>query len=196
MPPPDFQSLVDRHYEALFRFGFSLAGNRNDACDLTQQTFFIWARQGHRLRDAAKAKSWLFTTLYREFLKLHRHSRRLTLVEEPELDAEQADIDPDWIGSLDGATVLEALNSVDEVYRGPLTLFYLQELSYKEIADVLGVPIGTVMSRLSRGKDQLRRILNQRTDATDGKLLPWTARNTDTSPSAAPPQPREARGGH
>ena len=50
---PEFQSLVDRYYEPLYRFGYSLAGNRDDACDLAQQTFFIWARQGHALRDVA-----------------------------------------------------------------------------------------------------------------------------------------------
>jgi RNA polymerase sigma-70 factor (ECF subfamily) len=175
MPQPDFQLLVEQHYESLYRFGYSLAGNRDDACDLAQQTFFIWARQGHGLRDAAKAKSWLFTTLYREFLKLHRHGRRLTLVEEPELDANASDADPDWIAKLDGTTVVEALTQVDETFRAPLTLFYLQELSYKEIADVLNVPIGTVMSRLSRGKDQLRRILHRRSESQQrpGQMVPW-----------------------
>lgn len=180
MPGPEFQQLVDSFYEPLYRFGYSLAGNRDDACDLAQQTFFIWARQGHALRDAAKVKSWLFTTLYREFLKLHRHGRRMSLVEESELDAHPTDVDPDWIGRLDGSTAMEALRGVEELYRAPLTLFYLEELSYKEIADVLAVPIGTVMSRLSRGKDQLRRILNLRAHAPSApaesdKIVPWPA---------------------
>jgi RNA polymerase sigma-70 factor (ECF subfamily) len=176
---PEFQGLVDRYYEPLYRFGYSLAGNRDDACDLAQQTFFIWARQGHALRDGAKVKSWLFTTLFREFLKLHRHGKRVALMEEPELDAHATDIDADFIGRLDGDTVIEALKSVEDIYRAPLSLFYLEELSYKEIADVLSVPIGTVMSRLSRGKDQLRRILNQRagpraTSATESdKIVPY-----------------------
>jgi len=178
MPAPEFQQLVDHFYEPLYRFGYSLAGNRDDACDLAQQTFFIWARQGHALRDAGKAKSWLFTTLFREFLKLHRHGKRMTLMEEPELDAHPADLDPEWISRLDGEVVLEALRGVEEIYRVPLTLFYLEELSYKEIADVLGVPIGTVMSRLSRGKDHLRRILNQRSQPASSlpesdKIVPY-----------------------
>lgn len=175
MPSPEFQLLVEQYYEPLYRFGYSLSGNRDDACDLAQQTFFIWARQGHRLRDAAKAKSWLFTTLYREFLKLHRHARRLTLAEEPELDATPADLDPAWIEKIDGAAVVEALHEVDETFRSPLTLFYLEDLSYKEIADVLNVPIGTVMSRLSRGKDQLRRLLNRRAEPAraPAPVVPW-----------------------
>lgn len=186
MPAPEFQQLVDRFYEPLYRFGYSLAGNRDDACDLAQQTFFIWARQGHALRDAGKAKSWLFTTLFREFLKLHRHGKRMTLVEEPELDANPAELDPEWISRLDGEVVLESLRGVDEIYRVPLTLFYLEELSYKEIADVLAVPIGTVMSRLSRGKDHLRRILHQRPTAS---ASPSESDNVVPYPSQPKPRP-------
>ena len=77
MLPPSFQGLVDTHYESLFRFGQSLTGNTSDDADLTQQTFFIWAKKGHALRDTGKAKSWLFTTLYRGFLKQNRRSQRI-----------------------------------------------------------------------------------------------------------------------
>ena len=56
MPIPSFQVLVDSHYESLFRFGQSLAGNATDAADLTQQTFFIWAKKGHALRDSGQGK--------------------------------------------------------------------------------------------------------------------------------------------
>ena len=67
-----FTQLVDAHYTALYRFALSLARNGADAGDLVQQTFFIWATKGESLRDASKAKSWLFTTLYREFLRGRR----------------------------------------------------------------------------------------------------------------------------
>jgi RNA polymerase sigma-70 factor (ECF subfamily) len=155
-----FNQLVDAHYTPLFRFALSLTKNSSDAGDLTQQTFFIWAKQGHALRETAKAKSWLFTTLYREFLRGRRRAERVTALE----DLGPVEADPvapavDVVAGMDAGLVVEALQEVDEVYRAPLTLFYMQDFSYKEIADMLEVPIGTVMSRLSRGKAQLRAAL-------------------------------------
>jgi RNA polymerase sigma-70 factor (ECF subfamily) len=67
--------------------------------------------------------------------------------------------DPEVWRSLDARSVREALSQVDEKYRLVLELFYLNNISYREIAAVLGIPIGTVMSRLSRGKAQLKSIL-------------------------------------
>jgi RNA polymerase sigma-70 factor, ECF subfamily len=155
-----FTLLVDRYYAALYRFALSLARSQADACDLTQQTFYVWATKGHTLRDTAKAKTWLFTTLYREFLRSRRRDTRLTSLEElPPGASDLADDEIDRVRQLDGALVVEALGAVAEAFRAPLTLFYLEDLSYQEIAETLGVPVGTVMSRLSRGKDQLRAAL-------------------------------------
>ena len=81
-------------------------------------------------------------------------------------------IAPSIFNDIDGGTVIAALSQVDEAYRAPLTLFYLEELSYKEIAGVLEVPIGTVMSRLSRGKAQLRQLLLDNRDKTARKIIP------------------------
>jgi RNA polymerase sigma-70 factor (ECF subfamily) len=61
---------------------------------------------------------------------------------------------------MDGQRALELLGLLEDTYRAPVTLFYLQQHSYKEIAEILGIPIGTVMSRLSRGKELLRRQMN------------------------------------
>jgi RNA polymerase sigma-70 factor (ECF subfamily) len=77
----NFEGLVDRYYQPLFQFAFSLARDEADACDLTQQTFCIWAAKGHTLRDASKAKTWLFTTLHREFLGIRRSQARFPHVE-------------------------------------------------------------------------------------------------------------------
>src|SRR5580765_6886464 len=64
----EFETIVSEHYEPLFRFAMSLTRSESDAGDLTQQTFYIWARKGHQLRDISKIKTWLFTTLHREFI--------------------------------------------------------------------------------------------------------------------------------
>ncbi len=175
MSNPVFTQLVDAHYGALYRFALSLARSEADACDLVQQTFYIWATKGAALRDAAKAKTWLFTTLYREFLRGRRRDGRVTALED--LSPEEQDLPAetiDHVRRLDGVQVVEMLQQVDEVFRAPLTLFYLEDLSYQEIADTLEVPVGTVMSRLSRGKAQLRAALARNAAATAGsKIVPF-----------------------
>lgn len=167
-----FTRLVDAHYAPLFRFALSLTRREADACDLTQQTFYIWATKGGALRDLTKAKSWLFTTLYREFLRGRRRDQRWTSIEElPPGESDIADDEIDRVRRMDGAMVLEALSMVDEVFRAPLTLFYVEDFSYVEIAAALDVPLGTIMSRLSRGKAQLRAALAAQEQAA--KVIPF-----------------------
>lgn len=155
----DFEKLVDDHYAALYRFAMSLTHSPDRAADLVQETFCIWAAKGGQLREAAKAKSWLFTTLHREFLASRRRASRFT----DDSDAAQHAIDNSQSNDevadrqMDGQRALELLAGLDEMFRAPLTLFYLQQHSYKDIAEILEIPIGTVMSRISRGKEILRR---------------------------------------
>lgn len=156
--PPDFRELVDRHYEALYRFALSLARSQSAAEDLTQQTFLQWARKGSTLRDRSKAKAWLFTTLYREHLSQAGRARRFEMVEfNPEIHDDGRE--PENPPALDAATLQQALDQLDPTFREPLVLFYLKEIPYKDIAEILQIPIGTVMSRLSRAKDMLRGLL-------------------------------------
>ena len=117
MSTDGFAQLVDAHYTALYRFALSLARNSADAGDLVQQTFFIWATKGHGLRDSGKAKSWLFTTLYREFIRGRRRDSRSTSIEgmtggETDFPAEEID----QVAKMDAASVMTALQSVDEVF--------------------------------------------------------------------------------
>ena len=150
----------------LYRFGLSLSRKESDAADLTQQTFLLWATKGHQLRDESKVKTWLFTSLYREFLGRRRQQDRFVESEDsPEPITAQA-VPAAVMNQLDGDIVSRALLDLEEIYRAPLTLFYLQQHSYKEIAETLDVPIGTVMSRIARGKAQLRKALADRAGAT------------------------------
>ncbi len=165
----DFEKLVEDFYMPLYRFALSLSRQESDAADLTQQTFLLWASKGHQLRDPTKVKTWLFTSLYREFLGRKRQQDRFVEAESnPEAISAQA-VPASVVNQLDGDIVQRALFALEEIYRAPLTLFYLQQLSYKEIAETLEVPIGTVMSRISRGKEQLRKALADRVGLTTNK---------------------------
>lgn len=158
---PDLESLVDSYYSSLYQFAFSLTRNEDDACDLTQQTFLVWATKGHQLRDVTKVKTWLFTTLYREFLEKRRRQVRFPHVELTEVNDDLPRIPPVTVDQLDSGTVVRALGGLDDIFQAPLTLFYLEDYSYKDIAEILQVPIGTVKSRISRGIVQLHALLTQ-----------------------------------
>jgi RNA polymerase sigma-70 factor (ECF subfamily) len=155
-PDLNFESLVSRFYEPLYRFAFSLTRSEPGACDLTQQTFYLWATHGHQLRDSSKVKSWLFTTLHREFLQHQRRQERFPQealeTDHPELPV----IAPVVAQNLDAHQAVEALGRVDAVYQAPVALFYLEDYAYKEIAEMLEIPLGTVKSRIARGLAQLQ----------------------------------------
>jgi RNA polymerase sigma factor (sigma-70 family) len=155
----EFEVLVRAHYASLYRFALSLTRSETDACDLVQQTFLIWGTKGHQLRDRSRAKTWLFTTLHREFLRQRRHQVRFPQTELSEVEPELSFVEAEQIDALTLDDVLRALDQVEPLYRAAVSLFYVEEMSYREMADVLGVPIGTVQSRLSRGKAQLRHLL-------------------------------------
>jgi RNA polymerase sigma factor (sigma-70 family) len=155
----DFESLVGRYYSSLYKFAYSLTQAEADACDLTQQTFYVWATKGHQLRDQSKVKTWLFTTLHREFLESRRRHTRFPHFELSQMDTELPTVSAATVNQLDSKAVLHGLAQVDDVYRAPLSLFYLKDCSYKEIAEILEVPMGTVKSRIARGIAQLHSIL-------------------------------------
>ncbi|MEI6177245.1 MAG: RNA polymerase sigma factor [Verrucomicrobiota bacterium] len=168
----EFEELVDAHYQALYRFGMSLTRDSDKASDLVQETFCIWAAKGDQLNDRSKAKTWLFTTLHREFLNQRRRASRFSNdpVDE-EVAAGEISPQEDAERQMDGQRALELLGALEESYRVPLALFYLQQHSYKEIAEIIDVPIGTVMSRLSRGKEMLRRKMTAEASSAPKNIL-------------------------
>ena len=168
MPPEPtaFEAVVSAYYEPLYRFALGLSRSEADAADLTQRAFERFAEKAHTLRDAAKTKTWLFTTLYRDFLQQRRHATRFPESELDEtFDATIVEL-PRAEVAADANTAVAALHALEEPFRSTLALFYLQEHSYKEIAGILGVPIGTVMSRLARGKEMLRASIDDSHDST------------------------------
>src|SRR5512136_1070082 len=120
-----FEAIVCEHYEPLFRFAMSLTRSESDAWDLTQQTFYVWARKGHQLGDISKVKTWLFTTLHRAFLQARRKQIRFPHHDLEEVAEQLPVCSPELADGGDCAQVLSALARVDEVYQAAVALFYL-----------------------------------------------------------------------
>lgn len=152
----EFETAVSAYYEPLYRFALGLSRSEADAADLTQRAFERFGEKAAALRDKSKAKTWLFTTLYRDFLQQQRHATRFPhAVLDDSFDDRIVELPRAEI-SADANAAVAALQEMDEPFRSTLVLFYLNDHSYKEIAEILDVAIGTVMSRLARGKEMLR----------------------------------------
>jgi RNA polymerase sigma-70 factor, ECF subfamily len=152
------ERVVSELYAPVYRFALVLAESETEAADLTQETFLILCRQHQQVREPDKIKAWLFTTLRRTFLRVRRRRQART---EMELTPKHEPPTEDSAGAraADAGTILSALSELEEDHRTVLELFYLAELSYKEISAALKIPVGAVMSRLSRGKERLRGAL-------------------------------------
>jgi RNA polymerase sigma-70 factor (ECF subfamily) len=152
---PGVRDLIDAHYDSLYRYAYRLAGSPSDAEDLTQETFGKALTRFDQLREPDRAKAWLFRILRNTYLHRVRDQRRHRIVpldSVGELPCEV--VEP--LAEVDPAKLQEALNDLDETFRTPLILFYFEEFSYRDIADQMDLPIGTVMSRLARAKGYLR----------------------------------------
>src|SRR5262245_56487690 len=153
-----FDRLVDDQYAALYRYAYRLSGTADAAADLTQEAFCKAQAQFGQLRDSSRAKAWLLTILrnaYLHRLRAERQHREVPLEWADCLGREYPDPFPD----VDPRRLQELLNEMPEGFRTPLILFYFEEFSYRDIAEQMELPIGTVMSRLARAKAQLRERL-------------------------------------
>ena len=162
-------ALVEEHYAALYRYGYRLSGTQADADDLTQETFCKAQAQLAQLRDPDRAKPWLFSILRNAYLQRLRSER----VHSPvSLDAigDLADEPPDPLPDIAPEQLQRALNELPEGFRTPVILFYFDDMSYRDIAEHLDLPIGTVMSRLARAKAHLRTRLQGRLGQGIGKV--------------------------
>lgn len=185
MDKPDFEAAVNLLYEPAYRFARSLVRSESDAGELTQEAFSRLFEKHETLRDGSKTKSWLFTTLYRVFLGWKRREARWPQVDIDASEAELPQIDPEQVSRCEAGDVLRALQSIEERYRVPLALFYMDDLSYEEIATLLEIPIGTVMSRISRGKDALRKVLADPKSTGHPRIIRFPSSPTPTpTPSA------------
>lgn len=151
----DLPELVRSYSGMLYRYAYRLCGCAADADDLTQQTFLTAHRKLDQLRDVRQARGWLcaiLRTAYLKNLRSRSNSAPVPLDCVPEIE-DEIPCDP----VLDSDELKRSLSELPEEFRTPLILYYFQDYSYKEIAAQLEIPVGTVMSRLARGKSYLRR---------------------------------------
>jgi RNA polymerase sigma-70 factor (ECF subfamily) len=144
----------------LYRYAYRLSGSAADAEDLTQETFCTAQLKMSQLRDPARAKSWLFSILRNAYLHRLRADKHQHFVPVESLnDLAEAPADP--LPPVEPERLQQALNELPEVFRTPIILYYFEEFSYRDIAEQMDLPIGTVMSRLARAKAHLRCRLTQ-----------------------------------
>ncbi len=149
----------------VFNMAYRLSGNRYDAEDLTQETFSIAFQKLHQLKDEGKCKSWLLAILRNLYLN-GCEKKRPDLLEAAE--------DEDYFSMIEGLAtgdnpeefliekagtqeVQKIVGALPEKYMTPLVLFYTEEWSYREISEGLDLPIGTVMSRIGRGREMVKK---------------------------------------
>lgn len=169
-----FEALALPHLSYLYRLAVHLTGGHQDAEDLVQETYVKALRAFPALRDPERVRPWLRQILSRLVLDGQRApAREVSVGDLAALDRFSlfdliADEDPfpysdrlheDFLARFGDGEVRQALLALPEVYRVPLVLLYAEDLSYRELAELLGVPVGTIMSRLHRGRKILEREL-------------------------------------
>jgi RNA polymerase sigma-70 factor (ECF subfamily) len=166
-----FELLVGEHLDGLFGAALRMTRNRTRAEDLLQETFLRAWRSFHTFKLGTNVRAWLYRILMNAYIDGYRKSER-----EPEV-VDQEDVDEFYLyskvhesedfrragnpeeallNSLMDADVKGALDSLSEAFRNVVILADIEGFSYKEIAEILNIPIGTVMSRLHRGRRQLQ----------------------------------------
>jgi len=151
----DVQRLVDDHYVALYRYAYRLSGSAADAEDLTQEAFCKAQLHLGQLRDPARAKSWLFCILRNVYLHKLRAQKSQPCISLSEL-SDLPERPPEPWPLVEPERLQQALNELPEGFRTPVILYYFEDFSYRDIAEQMDVPLGTVMSRLARAKAHLR----------------------------------------
>ena len=151
--------LLACHHELVFRYAYRLSGCRSAAEDICQEVFLRAFKSIEQLRDPLAERGWLLTITRNEFARWCRlaAAHRASSTEEDVADnATGSDQDlerRDWVQA--------GLDQLDPEFRAVVLMYYFEQLSYADIAASLEIPVGTVMSRLSRAKSHLKRCLSE-----------------------------------
>jgi RNA polymerase sigma-70 factor (ECF subfamily) len=157
-----FEAEVFPHLEGLFRFAVWFEQERDKAEDLVQETLIQALKSFHRFKAGTNCRTWLISILQHERSNRQRASSCLSLVSDPDNRiTNTVPFVPPVPQHLTDDQVLAALRRIPSQYQEVVVLCDVEELTYKEIADALAIPVGTVMSRLHRGRELLRCELAQ-----------------------------------
>lgn len=154
----DVERLVEEHYLSLYRYAYRLSGNEADAEDLAQETFCKAQMSLRQLRDPSRVKGWLFSILRNAYLhrvRTEKNHATLSLDLAGDLPEPAGEALPD----VEPEQLQKALTELPEAFRTPILLYYFDDFSYRDIAEQMDLPMGTVMSRLARAKAWLRNRL-------------------------------------
>jgi RNA polymerase sigma-70 factor, ECF subfamily len=154
-----FAALVHRHQRRVYNLAYRMLGREEDAKDATQDAFLNALRKLSSFRGQAAFTTWMHRVTVNTCYDILRRRKREPLVdEEPRETATRASGDP--AGSVaDAVDVQRALAQVPEEFRAVLVLHDVHDLGYEDVAEILGIPVGTVKSRLHRGRIALARLL-------------------------------------
>lgn len=158
-----FERLAGDHYRAVYAFAVGLAGDPTEAADVAQEALLKAFRKLGSYRFAASFRSWLLQVTrntFRDRLRSHQQQRvKVQRLAEQPVPAAPADPEQTLLAKQTRAQLQAALSRLEPQFREVVVLFDLQGFAYREIAEICGVPMGTVKSRLRRGRDGLRRLL-------------------------------------
>ena len=152
---PSIQRLIEDHLDAVYRYAYRLTGSVHDAEDLTQQVFLLAQERLDQLREVERARGWLFTILRNSFLKMVQRTQPVPATSVG-LNLETVPAEDHSGQAVDAAELQAAVDELPAEFRLVVAMFYFEECSYREIAEKLDLPMGTVMSRLARAKGHLR----------------------------------------
>ncbi len=159
----DFRTELAGELPHLRRFARALAGDTALADDLVQDCVERALNKSHLYDPARPLRAWLYTVLRNIFISgLRRNGRSAVVKTVDELLGNEGSSPPAQEDRLSAALVAEALNRLPPQHREVIILVGLEEMSYRDVAEIVGVPLGTVMSRLSRARESLRQILEDR----------------------------------
>jgi RNA polymerase sigma-70 factor (ECF subfamily) len=156
-----FGTLVERYDRAVYHLAYRTLRDRDEARDAAQEAFFKAYRSLRTFKPGAKFSTWLFAIAYHGCCDRLSRRKRYSNEEMPERADSAAGPETEAIANDEARRLRAAIAMLPEKYRTVITLYHLQGRQYDEIAQVLGVPMGTVKTHLFRAKDQLRRILNE-----------------------------------